>query len=160
MTHHVGFGFDVHRFAEGRPLMIGGVEVPFRRGLAGHSDADVLLHAICDALLGAMGEGDIGQLFPNHDPQYKDISSILLLKEVGRIAKERKWRVVNIDCTVVAEAPKISTHRMEMEAKIAETLGMTGGVSVKATTTEGLGFTGRGEGMAAYAVALVEREEG
>jgi len=159
MIQRVGFGFDVHRFAEGRPLMIGGVEVPFPRGLAGHSDADVLLHAICDAILGAMGEGDIGQLFPNHDPQYKDIPSILLMKEVYRIATERKWRVINIDSTVVAEAPKISSHRMQMEARIAETLEMTGGVSVKATTTEGLGFTGRGEGMAAYAVALLSREE-
>lgn len=159
MSHRIGFGYDVHRFAEGRPLMLGGIEIPFPRGLAGHSDADVLLHAICDALLGAMGQGDIGQLFPNHDPQYKDISSILLLKEVHRIAVEGKWRVVNIDSTVVAEAPKIASHSREMAAKIAETLGMDGCVSVKATTTEGLGFTGRGDGMAAYAVALVEKME-
>jgi len=159
MTTHVGFGFDVHRFAEGRPLMVGGIEIPYPRGLAGHSDADVLLHAICDALLGAMGEGDIGQLFPNNDPKYKDIPSILLLKEVGRLAHQNKWRVVNIDSTIVAEAPKMAGHRMDMEAKIAETLGMSGGVSVKATTTEGLGYTGRGEGMAAYAVALVEKVE-
>lgn len=160
MMQRVGFGFDVHRFAEGRPLMVGGVEIPFPRGLAGHSDADVLLHAICDALLGAMGQGDIGQLFPNHDPEYKDIPSILLLEEVYRIATERKWRVVNIDSTVVAEAPKMASHRTEMESRIAQTLRMDGGgVSVKATTTEGLGYTGRGEGMAAYAVALLERVE-
>lgn len=159
MIQRVGFGFDVHRFAEGRPLMLGGVEIPFPRGLAGHSDADVLLHAICDAMLGAMGEGDIGQLFPNHDPEYKDIPSLLLLKEVARVAAERKWRMINIDSTVVAEAPKIASHRMEMESTIAQTLGMSGGVSVKATTTEGLGFTGRGEGMAAYAVVLMEKED-
>ncbi|MCX7014042.1 MAG: 2-C-methyl-D-erythritol 2,4-cyclodiphosphate synthase [Candidatus Sumerlaeota bacterium] len=157
MSFRVGFGFDVHRLTEGRPLMLGGVEIPFRRGLAGHSDADVLLHAICDALLGAMGEGDIGQLFPNHDPKYKNIPSIQLLEEVVRIAREKGWRVVNVDSTVVAEAPKIAPHHEEMERRIAKTLGVSEGVSVKATTTEGLGFTGRGEGMAAYAVAMMER---
>jgi len=157
MSLRIGFGFDVHRLTEGRPLMLGGVEIPFPRGLAGHSDADVLLHAICDAILGATAEGDIGRLFPDHDPKYKDIPSRELLKEVCRIARAKGWRIVNVDSTVVAEAPKIAPHRLEMQAKIAETLG-TGEVvvSVKATTTEGLGFTGRGEGIAAYAVALLE----
>ncbi len=159
MTMRVGFGFDVHRFAEGRPLMIGGVEFPYPRGLAGHSDADVLLHAITDSILGAMGAGDIGQLFPDHEPKYKDIASILLLEEVRRIAEEDAWRIVNIDATIVAQAPKIAPHREEIEAKIAQTLGMDSCVSVKATTTEGLGYTGRGEGMGAYAVALLEQSE-
>ena len=159
MTMRVGFGFDVHRFAEGRALMIGGVEIPYPRGLAGHSDADVLLHAISDVILGAMGAGDIGQLFPDHEPKYKDISSILLLEEVRRVAAEGNWRIVNIDATVVAQAPKIAPHRAEIEAKIAQTLGMNSCVSVKATTTEGLGYTGRGEGMGAYAVALLEQNE-
>ncbi|OPZ19493.1 MAG: 2-C-methyl-D-erythritol 2,4-cyclodiphosphate synthase [candidate division BRC1 bacterium ADurb.BinA364] len=160
MTIRVGFGFDVHRFADGRPLMIGAVEIPYPRGLAGHSDADVLLHAICDALLGAMGQGDIGQLFPDHDPKYKDIPSVELLREVARLAREQGWRVVNVDATVVAEAPKIAPHRILMQTRIAQTLGLDGRVSVKATTTEGLGYTGRGEGMAAYAVALLEKEGG
>jgi len=157
MSSRVGFGFDVHRLTEGRPLMLGGIEIPFPRGLAGHSDADVLLHAICDAILGAVGEGDIGLLFPDHDPKYKDIPSRELLREVRRIAQDKGWRIVHVDSTVVAEAPKIAPHRSQMEARIAETLGMTAAtVSVKATTTEGLGFTGRGEGMAAYAVAILE----
>jgi 2-C-methyl-D-erythritol 2,4-cyclodiphosphate synthase len=158
MTFRVGHGYDVHRWGEGRALVLGGVEIPHHMGLLGHSDADVLLHAICDALLGALGLGDIGTHFPNTDPAYKDISSLVLLERVGRMVEEAGWRVGNLDATVVAERPLLSQYIPAMRSRIATALSLdTGVVSVKATTSEGLGFVGRQEGIAAYAVALLWR---
>jgi 2-C-methyl-D-erythritol 2,4-cyclodiphosphate synthase len=155
----VGFGFDVHALVPGRPLTLGGVRVPYALGLQGHSDADVLLHAICDALLGAVAERDIGKHFPDTDPQYKDIRSTLLLKKVAATVREKGFHVENIDSTLVAQKPKLSDFIPGMIKEIAETLGIQASrVNVKATTTEGLGFAGRGEGIAAYAVALVEED--
>ena len=155
----IGFGYDVHPFVTGRPLILGGTEVPYGLGLQGHSDADVLLHAICDALLGAIADGDIGRHFPDTDTRYKNIRSILLLKSVGARIREKGFRLSNIDATVVAERPKLADLIPRMVQEIAGALGVeTGRVNVKATTTEGLGFTGRGKGIAAYAVALVEEE--
>lgn len=152
----VGFGYDVHRLVAGRPLILGGVQVSFNRGLAGHSDADVLVHAIMDALLGAAGEGDIGRHFPDTDPRYAGISSLFLLEQVGRFLAERGFVANNIDAVVVAQAPKLAGYIPEMEANIARTLGVEAHrVNVKATTTEGLGFTGTGEGIAAYAVVTI-----
>jgi 2-C-methyl-D-erythritol 2,4-cyclodiphosphate synthase/2-C-methyl-D-erythritol 4-phosphate cytidylyltransferase len=156
-----GFGYDVHAFAPteaGRKLMLGGVEIPHEQGLEGHSDADVLLHAICDALLGAVSLGDIGILFPNTDEAYRGISSLRLLEIVGERVAEAGWTIVNIDATVVAEAPKLMPHRLEMQRRIGECLGIGADrVSVKATTSEKLGFVGRREGMAAWAVATVRQ---
>ena len=153
----IGQGFDVHAFAAGRKLVIGGVTVPHDKGLAGHSDADVLLHAICDALLGAAGLGDIGGHFPDSDQQYADIDSRMLLREVGRKLAARQLRVGNIDATVAPEAPKLAQHIPRMIGNIAADLGVAPARgSVKATTTEQLGFVGRGEGIAALAVALLE----
>ena len=153
----IGFGYDVHPLVPGRPLTLGGIRVPFLFGLQGHSDADVLLHAICDALLGAIAEGDIGRHFPDTDPQYKDIKSTLLLKNVGKKVKEKGFHLGNIDATIVAEKPKLSDFIPRMVKEIADALEIgVEKVNVKATTTEGLGFTGRGEGIAAYAVALVK----
>ena len=153
----VGHGFDVHALAAGRKLVIGGVTIPHDKGLAGHSDADVLLHAICDALLGAAGLGDIGGHFPDSDQQYADIDSRMLLREVARKLAARALRVGNIDATVAAEAPRLAPHIPRMIGNIAADLGVAPArVSVKATTTEQLGFVGRGEGMAALAVALLE----
>lgn len=158
MTFRVGHGYDVHRWGEGRALVLGGVEIPHHMGLLGHSDADVLLHAICDALLGALGLGDIGTHFPNTDPAYKNISSLVLLERVGRMVEEAGWRVGNLDATVVAERPLLSQYIPAMRSRIATALSLdTGVVSVKATTSEGLGFVGRQEGIAAYAVALLWR---
>lgn len=156
----IGFGYDVHRLVAGRNLVLGGVQVPFARGLAGHSDADVLTHAIIDALLGAAGAGDIGRHFPDTDDRYKDISSLVLLQEVGRLLKERRLEIVNIDAVVVAQAPKLAGYLPAMEESITSTLGLSRGkVNIKATTTEGLGFTGSGEGMAAYAVAALQEKQ-
>jgi 2-C-methyl-D-erythritol 2,4-cyclodiphosphate synthase len=153
----VGFGYDVHAFVTGRPLFLGGIEIPYLLGLQGHSDADVLLHAICDALLGAIGEGDIGKHFPDTDSQYRDIRSTLLLKRVINKIKEKRFHLVNIDATIVAQKPKLSEFIPRMVKEIADVLEIEPGrVNVKATTTEGLGFAGRGEGIGAYAVALVE----
>jgi len=150
-------GYDVHRLVEGRKLMIGGVDIPSERGLLGHSDADVLLHAICDALLGAAGLGDIGRHFPDTAPKYKGISSLSLLAEVYRLLNEGGFRVNNIDATIVAERPKMAAYVPEMVANIASTVKTDrSAVNVKATTTEGLGFAGRGEGIAAYAVCTIE----
>lgn len=152
----VGFGYDVHRLTAGRELILGGVVIPYDRGLLGHSDADVLLHAIKDALLGAAGEGDIGRHFPDSDPQYQGISSLVLLERVGHILAAKGYRLNNIDSTIVAQRPKLAPFIEEMRANIARTLGLEkSAVNVKATTTEGLGFTGAGEGIAAYAVATV-----
>ncbi len=153
----IGQGYDVHALVDGRKLVIGGVTIPHHKGLAGHSDADVLLHAICDALLGAAGLGDIGAHFPDGDPQYSDIDSRMLLREVARKLAARKLRVGNLDATVVAEAPKLAPHIPRMIGNIAADLGVAPArVSIKATTTEQLGYIGRGEGIAALAVALLE----
>lgn len=155
----IGHGYDVHRLAEGRKLILGGVEIPWDRGLLGHSDADVLVHAVMDALTGASRLGDIGKLFPDTDPAYAGISSLKLLAEVGRLLAERGFAVVNIDATLLAQAPKIAPYRERMVENIAAALGIgSERVNVKATTEEGLGFTGDGSGMAAHAVALVEKE--
>ncbi|MDI7259253.1 MAG: 2-C-methyl-D-erythritol 2,4-cyclodiphosphate synthase [Thermodesulfobacteriota bacterium] len=155
----VGFGYDVHPLVPNRPLMLGGVRIPYLYGLQGHSDADVLLHAICDALLGAIAEGDIGKNFPDTDPQYRDIKSTVLLERVAMKMRGKRFHLLNIDATIVAQKPKLSDFIPRMINQIAEILEMdTGRINVKATTTEGLGFTGRGEGIAAYAVALVEED--
>lgn len=152
----IGLGHDVHAFAEDRPLVLGGVSIPFGRGLAGHSDADVLVHALMDAILGAMREGDIGKLFPDTDPDYEGISSIELLRRVARLMRERGFELVDADTVLVLEEPKIAPHRETMRAAIAEALGVdVMCVGVKATTTEKLGFAGRGEGVAADAVVLL-----
>jgi 2-C-methyl-D-erythritol 2,4-cyclodiphosphate synthase len=156
----IGTGYDVHRLAAGRKLMIGGVDIPFEKGLLGHSDADVLLHAICDALLGAAGLGDIGRHFPDTAPKYRGISSLMLLEEVRRLLAEAGFRVNNIDATIVAEKPKMASLIPAMVTNIASAVKVDRSViNVKATTTEGLGFAGRGEGMAAYAVALIRKAE-
>ncbi|MDO4268837.1 MAG: 2-C-methyl-D-erythritol 2,4-cyclodiphosphate synthase [Eubacteriales bacterium] len=152
----IGQGYDVHRLAEGRPLILGGVTVPYEKGLLGHSDADVLVHAVMDALLGAAALGDIGQHFPDTDPAYKGISSIALLEKVGELLEREGYVVENIDSTVIAQQPKLAAYRPQMAANIAAALRLeTGQVSVKATTEEGLGFTGSGEGISAQAVALL-----
>jgi len=156
----IGTGYDVHRLVAGRKLMIGGVDVPFEQGLFGHSDADVLLHAICDALLGAAALGDIGRHFPDTAPKYKGISSLFLLEEVRRLLGEAGFRVNNIDATIVAEKPKMAPHIPAMVSNIAAAVKADRSVvNVKATTTEGLGFTGRSEGMAAYAVCTIKKVE-
>ena len=153
----IGHGFDVHAFAEGRRLVLGGVDVPCERGLAGHSDADVLAHALMDAVLGAMRAGDIGKLFPDTDPAYEGADSLLLMARVADLARERGYRILDVDCTVAAQAPKLAPHREQMRARMAEVLGVpVEAVGVKATTTERLGFVGREEGIAAWAVALLD----
>ena len=154
----IGHGFDVHALVEGRKLIIGGVDIPYERGLAGHSDADVLLHAICDALLGAAGLGDIGRHFPDTSLEFKGIDSRILLRRVSEQLKERAWQVGNVDATIIAQVPKMAPHISRMTAHIADDLGIAiDRVNVKATTTEKLGFTGRGEGFAAEAVCLIAR---
>ncbi|MFR4782035.1 MAG: 2-C-methyl-D-erythritol 2,4-cyclodiphosphate synthase [Pilosibacter sp.] len=152
----IGQGYDVHRLVEGRRLIIGGVDIPYEKGLLGHSDADVLLHAVMDALLGAAALGDIGQHFPDSDERYKGISSIALFKEVGKILQENGYMIENIDSTVIAQRPKLLPYRPQMAENIAAALGIEKEqVSVKATTEEGLGFTGTGEGISAQAIALL-----
>lgn len=152
----IGQGYDVHRLVEGRKLIIGGVDIPYEKGLLGHSDADVLLHAVMDALLGAAALGDIGQHFPDSDERYKGISSIALLKEVGKILQENGYMIENIDSTVIAQRPKLLPYRPQMAENITAALGIEKEqVSVKATTEEGLGFTGTGEGISAQAIALL-----
>ena len=153
----IGHGYDVHRLTEGRALILGGVRIEYEKGLLGHSDADVLIHAVMDALLGAMAIGDIGKLFPDSDPAYKGADSVALLREVGKRIAERGALISNIDATVLAQAPKLAPHISSMKKNIAEALSIpTDLVSVKATTEEGLGFTGSGEGIAAHAVCLIE----
>ena len=153
----IGHGYDVHRLVEGRRLIIGGVEIPYEKGLLGHSDADVLLHAISDALLGAAALGDIGHLFPDNDPAYKDADSLRLLQKVGSRLTTAGYRPSNIDATVIAQAPKLAPHIGEMRRKIAWALNIdVSAVSVKATTEEGLGFSGEKLGIAAHAVCLIE----
>ncbi len=152
----IGHGYDVHRLVEGRKLILGGVDIPYAKGLLGHSDADVLLHAISDAILGAIGEGDIGKHFPDTDPQYKGADSLKLLAHVMGLADARGYRLGNLDATIVAQRPKLAPHIPLMRENIARVLSAkTDQVNVKATTTEELGFAGRGEGIAAYAVALM-----
>ena len=154
----VGHGYDVHRLVEGRALILGGVTVPFDRGLLGHSDADVLTHAVMDALLGAAALGDIGKLFPDSDEVYAGADSIALLERVTALLREHGWQVGNVDATVVTQVPKLAPYIPEMRRRLAEAMGLdVDCVSVKATTEERLGFTGSGEGMAAHAVALIER---
>src|SRR5258706_15473190 len=153
----IGQGFDVHALVTGRKLVLGGVEIKHDRGLLGHSDADVLLHAVCDALLGAAALGDIGKHFPDSDPKYKGIDSRSLLRQVAAMLRGHGRRVVNVDATIIAEAPRMAPHIPKMVANIATDLGMDRrDVNVKATTTEKLGFTGRGEGIAAQAICLIE----
>jgi 2-C-methyl-D-erythritol 2,4-cyclodiphosphate synthase len=152
----IGQGFDVHQLVEGRKLIIGGVDIPYHKGLLGHSDADVLLHAICDALLGAAALGDIGRHFADTDAKFKNIDSRILLREVARLIAAQGFRVGNVDATIIAQAPKMSPHIAQMVHNIAADLGVASNVvNVKATTTEQLGYTGRGEGIAAQAVALL-----
>lgn len=154
----VGHGYDVHRLAEGRKLILGGVDISWEKGLLGHSDADVLVHAVMDALAGAARLGDIGKLFPDTDPAYEGVSSLKLLGKIGRLLEERGFAVVNIDAELLAQAPKVAPYKARMEENIAAALGVEAErVNVKATTEEGLGFTGDGSGMAAHAVALVEK---
>lgn len=158
MSIRIGHGYDIHRMVEGRRLILGGVKIPFLKGLDGHSDADVLLHAVCDALLGSLSLGDIGIHFPDQDPQFKDISSLELLRRVNGMVIEKGFMVGNIDVTIVAQQPKLSGYISKMCGNIAQMLEIDEGkINIKATTTEGLGFVGKGEGIAAHAVALVER---
>ena len=154
----IGHGYDVHRLVEGRRLILGGVDIPWEKGLLGHSDADVLIHAVMDALSGAAHLGDIGKLFPDTDPAYAGISSVKLLTEVGRLLEKKGYTVVNIDATLLAQAPKVGPYRQEMALNIANALHIeVAQVNIKATTEEGLGFTGDGSGMAAHAVVLLEK---
>lgn len=154
----IGMGYDVHRLAEGRDLILGGVRIPFEKGLLGHSDADVVVHAIMDALLGAAALGDIGQHFPDTDPRYKGISSIRLLERVGELLEENFYFIGNIDATIIAQRPKLAPYRTEMVKNVARALGISENqVCIKATTEEGLGFTGQGEGISAQAIALLNQ---
>jgi len=156
MNMRVGQGYDVHRMVDGRKLIIGGVDIPYEKGLLGHSDADVLLHAICDALLGAAALGDIGRHFSDDDAKYKNIDSRILLREALHLVREQGYRVGNVDATIIAQEPKMAPHIFQMEANIAADLRVEkSAVNVKATTTEKLGLTGRGEGIAAQAVVLL-----
>ncbi|MFH1709572.1 MAG: 2-C-methyl-D-erythritol 2,4-cyclodiphosphate synthase [bacterium] len=153
----VGFGYDVHKLVKGRKLILGGVEIKFKKGLAGYSDADVLVHAVIDSLIGAIGEHDIGFHFPTDDPRTKGISSLIMLERIAELLKSKGFTIVNVDATVVAEAPKISSYVREMRMNVSSVLGIPENcVNVKGKTEEGLGFTGKGQGIAAYAVSLVE----
>ncbi|MFH5834022.1 2-C-methyl-D-erythritol 2,4-cyclodiphosphate synthase [Halalkalibaculum sp. DA3122] len=155
----VGHGYDVHKLVRGRPLVVGGVTIPHEKGLAGHSDADVLLHAVCDALLGAAALGDIGQQFPDDDASFKDIDSRILLRKCRALLQEQQFYVSNVDATVVAERPRLAPHITEMRQNVAEDLESSiGRISVKATTSEGLGFEGMEKGMSAYATVLILKE--
>ncbi len=156
----VGIGYDVHKLVAGRPLILGGIVIPFGKGLLGHSDADVLVHAICDALLGAAGMGDIGLHFPDTDPKFKDVASLKLLAATSDMIRGDRFAVVNIDATIFAEAPKIEPYRQDMRQNLAGTLEIDPGcINIKATTTEGLGYVGRGEGIAAMSVVLLNQNE-
>jgi 2-C-methyl-D-erythritol 2,4-cyclodiphosphate synthase len=157
----VGFGYDVHKLVPGRALILGGIEIPHEYGLLGHSDADVLLHAICDAMIGAAALGDIGKHFPDTNPEFKGISSLILLDRTAALLRSRGFRLQNVDSTIVAQRPKLSPFIPEMVTRISGTVGISADcVSIKATTTETLGFAGREEGIAAYAVVLVEERSG
>ena len=160
LVFRMGVGYDVHRLTGGRPLILGGVEIPFPQGLAGHSDADVLSHALGDALLGAAGLGDLGRLFPDSDPQYKGISSLRLLDRIFSLIQQKGYKIGNVDTTIVAQEPKLAPYTEKMQAALAPVLQVSvDQISIKATTTEGLGFAGRQEGIAAYAVVLLVKEE-
>ncbi len=153
----IGIGYDIHRLVKGRPLIIGGLPITYDKGLLGHSDADVLTHAICDALLGAAGLGDIGTHFPDSDPQYKDISSLTLLTETCRLLTEKGFRIVNLDATLLAEAPRLTPHYPEMQTRLANAMNIDAAdINIKATTTEGLGVIGKGEGIAAMCIAMID----
>jgi 2-C-methyl-D-erythritol 2,4-cyclodiphosphate synthase len=157
LPFRVGLGLDAHSFQTGRRLVVGGVEIPYESGLAGHSDADVLTHALMDALLGAAGERDIGVQFPDSDPAYRDISSLVLLDKVMTLVKKKGFKVINVDCIIIAQEPRLSPYLDEMRGRLAPLLGLEESrVGVKATTTEGMGFTGRGEGIAAMATVLLQ----
>jgi 2-C-methyl-D-erythritol 2,4-cyclodiphosphate synthase len=157
---HVGIGYDVHQLVTGRKLVLGGVEIPHSKGLDGHSDADALMHAICDAVLGALGEADIGHFFPNTDPRWKGVPSRVFLEEAARQAKSKQAKIVNIDATIIAQEPKVYPHVAQMKMNIASALGIdVKCVGIKATTNEHMGFIGREEGIAAMAVASVDRPE-
>ena len=152
----VGIGYDIHRLVTGRSLILGGVSITYEKGLQGHSDADVLIHAICDALLGAAGLGDIGSHFPDNDPQYKDISSLKLLSQTCRLLTDNGYRIVNLDATILAEAPKMAPHRQKMQTGLADTMNISAAdINSKATTTEGLGAIGKGEGIGALCIAMI-----
>jgi 2-C-methyl-D-erythritol 2,4-cyclodiphosphate synthase len=152
-----GFGYDVHRFAKGRKLVLGGVTIPYSKGLLGHSDADVLLHSICDAMLGAAGLSDIGHYFPNNDPKWKNISSIVLLDECAKLIKKKKLKVGNIDSTILLEEPKISPYISKMKNNIAKALKIKPAqIAIKSTTSEGLGFIGKKQGCSAYTICLIK----
>jgi 2-C-methyl-D-erythritol 2,4-cyclodiphosphate synthase len=154
----IGQGFDVHQLTEGRPLIIGGITIPYEKGLLGHSDADVLLHTISDACLGAIGEGDIGKHFPDTDPNFKDADSAKLMEQVWQLVKDRGYELVNADCTIIAQKPKMAPYIQPMKERIADLLNASPEqINVKATTTEKLGFTGRGEGIASQAVVLLKK---
>lgn len=154
----IGHGYDVHRLTEGRDLILGGVKIPYEKGLLGHSDADVLIHALLDAILGALGQGDIGRHFPDNDEKYKGISSMLLAKEVAEILKNSGYYLSNIDITVIAQKPKLATYINEMRANIASVFSLEDTrVNIKATTEEGLGFTGSGDGISAHAVCIIAK---
>jgi 2-C-methyl-D-erythritol 2,4-cyclodiphosphate synthase len=156
--HRVGIGFDAHRFSRGRKLILGGVEIPFELGLEGHSDADVLTHAICDAILGAIGEGDIGNHFPDNDSRYKGISSLVLLEQVLTLSNSKGFEVENIDSTIVCEKPRLSAYISQMKKKLSSVIQvLEESLGIKVTTTDGMGFTGRGEGIAAYAVVFMKK---
>ncbi|AFM39533.1 2-C-methyl-D-erythritol 2,4-cyclodiphosphate synthase [Desulfosporosinus acidiphilus SJ4] len=160
MKIRVGIGYDVHALVEGRPLILGGVEIPYERGLLGHSDADVLIHALMDALLGALAQGDIGAHFPDHDPRYAGISSLLLLEQVAQLIKGQGYCIGNIDTIIVAERPKLAPFILQMRSNLARALEIEiGCVSVKATTTEHLGFEGRSEGIGAQAIVGLEKDK-
>jgi 2-C-methyl-D-erythritol 2,4-cyclodiphosphate synthase len=159
LPFRVGLGFDAHTFRKGRPLVLGGVEIPYRMGLAGHSDADVLTHALMDALLGACNERDIGAQFPDDDPAYKDISSLVLLEKVAALVARKGFTIVNTDCILIAQEPRLAPHIEGMKGRLSAILKLGADrVGIKATTSEGMGFTGRGEGIAAMATVLLERE--
>ncbi len=158
MMFRIGQGFDVHQLTEGRPLIIGGITIPYEMGLLGHSDADVLLHTVSDACLGAIGEGDIGKHFPDTDPNFKDADSAKLMEHVWQLVKNKGYELVNADCTIIAQKPKMAPYIEQMRVRIAELLEATPEqINVKATTTEKLGFTGRGEGIASQAVVLLKK---
>ena len=159
MELRIGHGYDVHKLIKGRPLILGGVHINYKKGLLGHSDADVLVHAIMDALLGAAGLGDIGKYFPDSDVDFKDASSIILLRRVGELLFENGCHIQNIDSTIIAQKPKLSPYISEMKENISEALSLlTGDISIKATTEEGLGFTGKKKGIAAHAVCILKKE--
>jgi 2-C-methyl-D-erythritol 2,4-cyclodiphosphate synthase len=155
--YKIGYGFDAHRFSKDSKLIVGGVEIPFELGLKGHSDADVLSHALCDALLGALGEGDIGSYFPDSDPKYKGMSSLVFLKETVKLLNENGFEIENLDSVIVCEKPNIAPHIEQIKETLSQVLGVSAkSLGIKATTTDQMGFTGRGEGIAVHAVALIK----